>query len=169
VTLSLADRRTNFQIGTLNVQYVKPPFPRSFRGRFHIFFAHARQLHLTKYLLSGSAPKYDIYFVDQLSTCIPILRVFTKTRVLFYCHFPDKLLANGALVEGQLRAKLPLLKQLYRLPMDWLEETTTGDSDLVVDLHGVNLAVRAGGYDPGEFEVHCPCLQSAVPLCQCGS
>jgi hypothetical protein len=45
--------------------------------------------------------------------------------VVFYCHFPDKLLAAGAYVEGK-RPQTSFLKALYRLPMDILEEITTG-------------------------------------------
>lgn len=105
---------------------MKPPFPRSLGGKLHILFAHARQLHLTTCLLSESHSPYDVYFVDQLSTCIPFLRLLTKKRVVFYCHFPDKLLANGEFVEGQSgRWKSGVLKGLYRLPMDLLEEFTT--------------------------------------------
>lgn len=37
-------------------------------------------------------------------------------QVLFYCHFPDLLLASRT---GRLRA-------LYRAPLDWLEEASTG-------------------------------------------
>ncbi|KAF9480864.1 mannosyltransferase [Pholiota conissans] len=119
--------------GTLNVHYVVPPFPRSLGGKFHILFAHLRQLHLTFHLLFWVAPKYDVYFVDQLSTCIPFLRMFGNTRVVFYCHFPDKLLANGAFVEGNLVKKdVSFLKWLYRLPMDWLEEVTTRQADIIL-------------------------------------
>ena len=65
--------------------------------------------------------------MDQLSTCVPILRAFAHKPVLFYCHFPDKLLANGAFVEGNASVKnVSLLKRIYRYPMDWLEEVTTG-------------------------------------------
>jgi alpha-1,3/alpha-1,6-mannosyltransferase len=119
------------------VHYVVPPFPRSLGGKFHILFAHLRQLHLTLHLLFWGAPKYDIYFVDQLSTCIPFLRTFANTRVVFYCHFPDKLLAmagsrNGGFVEGHsVRKNLGFLKWLYRLPMDWLEEVTTSELQIV--------------------------------------
>ena len=91
-----------------------------------MLFAHARQLHLTNRLLSKSEPPYDVYFVDQLSTCIPFLRLLSKKRVVFYCHFPDKLLAGGEFVEGgSSRWKAGVLKGLYRLPMDLLEELTT--------------------------------------------
>ena len=119
-------RLTKITPGRLRVHYVVPPFPRSLGGKFHILFAHARQLHLTAHLLRPGAPTYDVYFVDQLSTCVPFLRAVGHTRVVFYCHFPDKLLANGAFVEGNLvKKRVGLLKWLYRLPMDWLEETTT--------------------------------------------
>ena len=54
--------------------------------------------------------------------------MFAGTRVVFYCHFPDKLLAGGAYVEGKIQRSGGLLKRLYRLPMDLLEEITTGES-----------------------------------------
>jgi alpha-1,3/alpha-1,6-mannosyltransferase len=55
-----------------------------------------------------------------------MLRALARKRVVFYCHFPDKLLANGAFTESNLNKKnVPLLKRIYRYPMDWLEEATT--------------------------------------------
>lgn len=112
--------------GTLKIHHIVPPFPRSLNGKLHILFAHARQLHLTSYLLRSKAPTYDVYFVDQLSTCIPFLRTLGRTRVVFYGHFPDKLLAYGAFVEGHdIKRQGSLLKRVYRYPMDWLEEMTT--------------------------------------------
>ena len=105
-----------------------PPFPRAIKGKLHILFSNLRQLHLCTYLLSPSAPKYDVYFVDQLSTCVPLLRAFSGTRVVFYVHFPDKLLADGAYVEGRTRRTGSLLKRMYRLPVDLLEEITTRES-----------------------------------------
>ncbi|CCM04521.1 uncharacterized protein FIBRA_06702 [Fibroporia radiculosa] len=118
--------------GTLRVHNVVPPFPRSLKGRFHILFSHARQLHLTAFLLRPRSPAYDVYFVDQLSTCIPFLRTFARTRVVFYCHFPDKLLADGAYVEGKVKRKGGILKRIYRFPMDWLEEVTTKQADIIL-------------------------------------
>ena len=113
--------------GTLHVHNITPPFPRSFRGKFHILFAHLRQLHLTAHLLRTNADTYDVFFVDQLSTCVPLLRAFAHRRVVFYCHFPDKLLAHGEFVGDAetVRSKGSILKRLYRIPMDWLEEKTT--------------------------------------------
>ena len=46
---------------------------------------------------------------------------------MFYVHFPDKLLADGEFTGvGVPRKKGGLLKSIYRIPMDWLEEQTTG-------------------------------------------
>lgn len=104
---------------------IRPPFPRNINGKFHILLAHLRQLHLTYHLLQTEASTYDVYFVDQLSTCIPALRLLARKRVVFYCHFPDKLLAHGEFVQGKMKMRGGLLKRAYRLPMDWLEEVTT--------------------------------------------
>ncbi|KAF8273228.1 hypothetical protein EI94DRAFT_1826265 [Lactarius quietus] len=118
--------------GTLTVHCIHPPFPPHFRGKFHILLAHIRQLHLTYHLLRSSMSNYDVYFVDQLSTCIPALRLLTHKRVVFYCHFPDKLLANGEFVEGNMTKRGGLLKRTYRVPMDWLEEITIRNADIIL-------------------------------------
>lgn len=144
-----------------------PPFPRSFKGKLHILLAHARQLHLTTHLLWPGAPKYDVYFVDQLSTCIPLLRALGHTRVLFYCHFPDKLLADGAYIEGRPgKAKAGLLKTVYRFPMDWLEETTTRASYYLSYFHIGRLtdyaSFRPSRCNPCELKVHRKGFQSSL-------
>ena len=41
--------------------------------------------------------------------------------MLFYCHFPDLLLASHK----------NWFQRLYRLPLDWVEEKTTGRADAV--------------------------------------
>lgn len=53
---------------------------------------------------------YDAVVVDQVSFALPFLRL-GGNRTIFYCHFPDKLLA------GQ-RTSLP--KKIYRLVIDGL-------------------------------------------------
>ncbi|KAF7972970.1 hypothetical protein HWV62_10643 [Athelia sp. TMB] len=118
--------------GTLRVHGITPPIPRAIKGKFHIVLAHARQLHLISHVLSQESA-YDVFFVDQLSTCIPFLRTLAKKRVVFYCHFPDKLLANASFTEVLASKRgLSLLRRLYRLPMDWLEEATTTQSDVIL-------------------------------------
>ena len=145
-----------FSTGTLRVHHVVPPFPRSLKGKFHILFAHLRQLHLTAHLLFPGAPTYDVYFVDQLSTCVPFLRLLGHTRVVFYCHFPDKLLANGAFVEGNLvKRKTNFLKWLYRQPMDWLEEVTTSKLlHFIYEVNGQSFFYRTGGRDSCQLKIY---------------
>lgn len=171
--------------GTLSVKHVVPPFPRAIAGMLHILFAHLRQLHLTRYLLRQDAPRYDVFFVDQLSTCVPLLRKFAGTRVVFYCHFPDQLLANGEFVEDPKRRKRgSVLKRLYRIPMDMLEEWTTGQADVILansnftarvfktqfpSIHkdtrvvhpGINLGAYDAPVDPSDLDI--AALQSDRP------
>ncbi|KAF2659187.1 glycosyltransferase family 4 protein [Lophiostoma macrostomum CBS 122681] len=114
--------------GTLDVRVrgntIVPP---TILGRFAILCAILRQLHLILQitLFSSELQKLtpDAFFVDQLSAGIPLLRVLqAKARIIFYCHFPDKLLAK----------KGGILKTLYRGPFDWLESWSTGCSDKIV-------------------------------------
>lgn len=101
--------------------------PSSIFGRLSILCAILRQLHLIIQIcvFSDEMRKLEptVFFVDQLSAGIPLLRYLSPaTRVLFYCHFPDKLLAT---IEG-------ILKSFYRIPFDWLESWSTGCSDGIV-------------------------------------
>jgi alpha-1,3/alpha-1,6-mannosyltransferase len=50
-----------------------------------------------------------------------------RQRILFYCHFPDQLLAQRN--EG---GALGLVKRLYRLPFDWFEGWSMSGSDRIV-------------------------------------
>ncbi|KAF2703594.1 glycosyltransferase family 4 protein [Pleomassaria siparia CBS 279.74] len=100
--------------------------PSTFLGRFAILCAILRQMHLIIAItLSGELTKLKpaSFFIDQLSAGIPLLRFFQpNVRIIFYCHFPDKLLAK----------KGGVLKTLYRGPFDWLESWSTGCSDTIV-------------------------------------
>ncbi|AET37946.1 GDP-Man:Man(1)GlcNAc(2)-PP-dolichol alpha-1,3-mannosyltransferase Ecym_2197 [Eremothecium cymbalariae DBVPG len=98
--------------------------PTNFMGKFFILFANLKQFILVLNLvMTGAVNKYDLFIVDQLPTCVPFLHFFGRyARTLFYCHFPDQLLAQ----------KVVLLKRLYRIPFDLLEQFTMAASDLVV-------------------------------------
>jgi alpha-1,3/alpha-1,6-mannosyltransferase len=67
-------------------------------------------------------PHPDLYFVDQISACVPLLRWFSNVKVVFYCHFPDQLLTE----------RISWLKSIYRYPIDWVEESTTGMADRIL-------------------------------------
>ena len=89
-------------------------------------------------------PSFDVILVDQVSAVIPVLKLKRSMKVIitgfcifqilmdvaatnmriswlfvqvvFYCHFPDLLLAKHT----------TLLRMIYRKPIDFLEERTTG-------------------------------------------
>lgn len=98
--------------------------PPNIFGRFSILCAISRQIHLSLELIrSGELKTYDCIFIDQLSASIPLYRLFAPDVViLFYCHFPDYLLATRA----------SFVKSLYRLPFDWIESWTTGQAHTIV-------------------------------------
>lgn len=83
-----------------------------------------RQIHLILTLINTKEGEpYDLFIVDQLSIGIPFIReYFPNARILFYGHFPDKLLADHS----------SLLKKAYRYPFDFLEQWSTGLSDVIV-------------------------------------
>ncbi|XP_067861130.1 alpha-1,3/1,6-mannosyltransferase ALG2 [Heptranchias perlo] len=117
--------------GGLRVVCVGDWLPRSLLGRCHALCAYVRMLFVAWYLIFLSGVEFEVVFCDQVSACIPLLKLCRRAkRVLFYCHFPDQLLTR----------RLTPLKRLYRLPLDWLEEYTTGLADLVV----VNSKFTAG-------------------------
>jgi len=66
--------------------------------------------------------KFDIVLVDQVSVTIPILKLFAAKKILFYCHFPDLLLAQ----------KSSLIRRVYRGPIDYVEQMTTGAADRIL-------------------------------------
>ena len=115
-------------LGTLDVR-VRGDWliPATILGRFKILCAILRQLHLLFAIsLNGElrhlAP--DVFFLDQLSSAIPILRWrLEDVRILFYCHFPDLLL-----VQGRQR----LSKRIWRLGFDWLEGWSMKGADRIV-------------------------------------
>ncbi|GFG36231.1 hypothetical protein Cfor_00872 [Coptotermes formosanus] len=115
--------------GTLPVTVVGDWLPRHIFGRFYALCAYVRMIYAAVYVVffSGLAP--DIVFCDQVSVCVPFLRI-GGFKVLFYCHFPDQLLTQPG----------SALKSFYRAPLNWLEETTTGLADRIL----VNSIFTAG-------------------------
>uniref|UniRef100_G3P2S3 Alpha-1,3/1,6-mannosyltransferase ALG2 n=1 Tax=Gasterosteus aculeatus TaxID=69293 RepID=G3P2S3_GASAC len=105
--------------------------PTSVFGYLHALCAYLRMIYVALYLVFLSGVEYDVVFCDQVSVCIPVLRLSRlRKKVLFYCHFPDQLLTQ----------RKSTLKKLYRAPIDWLEERTTGMADMIL----VNSQFTAG-------------------------
>ncbi len=113
--------------GTLDVRVRgNTVVPASVFSRFSILCAILRQVHLILQIhlsseLSGLRPTG--FFVDQLSAGLPLLQLLQpKAPVLFYCHFPDLLLAQG---------RSRWWKRLYRLPFDALEQWSMSFADAI--------------------------------------
>ncbi|XP_074370378.1 uncharacterized protein LOC141711670 isoform X2 [Apium graveolens] len=58
----------------------------------------------------------------MVSVVIPLMKLKRSTKVVFYCHFPDLLLAQHT----------TSLRRVYRKPIDFVEELTTGLADLIL-------------------------------------
>ncbi|XP_053570455.1 alpha-1,3/1,6-mannosyltransferase ALG2 [Bombina bombina] len=97
--------------------------PRSLLGRCQAVCAYVRMIYLALYVVFLSGEQFDVIFCDQVSICIPFLRLTRhRKKVLFYCHFPDQLLTH----------RKSIIKRIYRAPIDWLEEKTTGMADCIL-------------------------------------
>jgi alpha-1,3/alpha-1,6-mannosyltransferase len=120
-------------------------FPMSVRGKLTLVCSILRQLHLVLSLalsirLGHASP--DIFVIDQLGACMPLLRWLTNKRAVFYCHFPD-LLTSAVLQDPSPRS---LIRQMYRMPLDHLEGVTT--SAFPLSVAGRSLGHRRGRYAP---------------------
>jgi len=98
--------------GQLDVFVACSWFPRNLFGRFNALCAYIRFILLAIYVLvfRSTTNSYDLFICDQISACIPILKLSPKP-VLFYCHYPDHLLTK----------RESLLKKIYRWPIDTFE------------------------------------------------
>ncbi|GAV53281.1 hypothetical protein ZYGR_0AI05650 [Zygosaccharomyces rouxii] len=107
----------------LKVEVYGDELPTNFLNKFYIVFANLRQLYLVLQLyLTRKVGQHDLYITDQLSTCMPFLHIVSSAKLMFYCHFPDQLLAQ----------RTSLIKKLYRLPFDLFEQFTMSAADCVV-------------------------------------
>ncbi|EGC34322.1 hypothetical protein DICPUDRAFT_88372 [Dictyostelium purpureum] len=97
--------------GDLNVKVCGDYFPRHFLNRFMVICAIIRNL---------LAAIHIIFFSKKHLS--PLFKWFTKSKVLFYCHFPDKLLTS----------RNSTIKRLYRVPIDLFEEWTTSCADEIL-------------------------------------
>ena len=93
--------------------------PRSLLGRCQALCASVRMLYVTMYVML--VLQADVVIVDQVSTPLPLLRAGSFPTI-FYCHYPDLLLSTSR----------SLMKKIYRAPLDWLEEVTTGTANIVL-------------------------------------
>ncbi|CAN4098667.1 unnamed protein product [Withania somnifera] len=95
--------------------------PRHIFYRLHAVCAYLRCMFVALCLLF-MWPSFDIILADQVSVVIPLLKLNKSAKVVFYCHFPDLLLAQHTTT----------LRRIYRKPIDFIEEITTGMADLIL-------------------------------------
>ncbi|EGI62579.1 PREDICTED: alpha-1,3/1,6-mannosyltransferase ALG2 [Acromyrmex echinatior] len=100
--------------GTIPVTVVGNWLPRHILGRFYAFCAYIRMIYAASYIIF-SDHRPEVVFCDLVSICIFVLRLRIP-YVIFYCHYPDQLLSYPG----------GYFKQLYRMPLNYLEEITTG-------------------------------------------
>ncbi|BCR89951.1 GDP-Man:Man(1)GlcNAc(2)-PP-dolichol alpha-1,3-mannosyltransferase [Aspergillus chevalieri] len=170
--------------GTLDVRVRgNTIFPGSVAGRGHVLMAVLRQVHLTLSVLGELATagpmttttdeKVDeveeVFIIDQLAACVPILKLLGegfahatrgKQRILFYCHFPDQLLAR----RDERNTLLRLAKAIYRYPFDWFEGWAMSAADRVVANSRFTRGVVGDvfGKDTlGDVSVVYPCVDTA--------
>ena len=96
--------------------------PRTIFKGMAAFCATMRMIYAAICLSLFSGLKPDVIICDQVSNAIPVLRLFSSAKIIFYCHFPDQLLTQ----------RKTLLKRMYRKVMDSIEEFTTGLADLIL-------------------------------------
>lgn len=112
--------------GQLDVETVGDWLPRTILQKFTAVCAYIRMLYATLYttFFLSRNEQIDVIFIDAISVGIPILKWATGSpKILFYCHFPDLLMAPPA--DGALR-------ELYRRPLNAIEEYTTGRADVIL-------------------------------------
>lgn len=118
--------------------------PRKVFGKFTALCGIIRMIWLsvivilkTIFKVDKSVP--DLYILDGISACIPILR-WSNKPILFYCHFPDKLLCTDRKLEINIGISRSIIasiivvtfKRLYRFIIDSIEELSTGCADLIL-------------------------------------
>ncbi|KAM7286614.1 alpha-1,3/1,6-mannosyltransferase ALG2 [Ixodes scapularis] len=107
--------------GTLEVTTVCDWMPRSVLGHLYAVCSYLRMIFAAVYLVWFSDLRPDVVVCDQVSACVPVLK-WGGARVVFYCHFPDLMLAERS----------GLLRRIYRWPIDTLEQWSTGKADTVL-------------------------------------
>ncbi|XP_058221488.1 uncharacterized protein LOC131331509 isoform X2 [Rhododendron vialii] len=119
--LNIALIHPDLGIGTFQVTVYGAFLPRHIFYHLHAVCAYLRCIFVAVCVLF-MWPSFDVVLADQVSAVIPLMKLKKSTKVGFYCHFPDLLLAQHTTI----------LRQIYRKPIDFIEEVTTGMGDLIM-------------------------------------
>jgi alpha-1,3/alpha-1,6-mannosyltransferase len=108
--------------------------PSNWMGMGTAFFSSLRMLYLSYWTAKKFGSTTDCIVLDVLPTSIPFLKSWVRCGILFYCHFPDKLLTrdtvNGEISDESSRRRSSL-RLLYRHFMDSVEEYTMSYADIL--------------------------------------
>ncbi|KAK7365234.1 hypothetical protein VNO80_14132 [Phaseolus coccineus] len=107
--------------GTFPVTVYGSFLPRHVFYRLHALCAYLRCLFVA-FCVLFMWHSFDVVLADQVSVVIPIFKLKRSIKVVFYCHFPDLLLAQHS----------TFITRMYRKPIDYVEEMTTGMADLIL-------------------------------------
>jgi alpha-1,3/alpha-1,6-mannosyltransferase len=153
--------------GTLDVRVYGDFLPSHVGQRLRAPCAIARLAYLTG-AMALSGERCDVIFCDLVAHAIPLLKCFSRAKVLFYCHFPDQ----------RLMPRHHWLYRLYRAPIDRLEAMGTGMADQVLvnsrftaaifrqtfpHLHAMPLEVLYPGVDCTRY-ASCPADYGPTPV-----
>lgn len=118
-------------LGTLNVVVHGDFLPRTIFNKFYIFFAIIRAMYLA-FVVSIKYSGFDVIFCDQNAAYIPILRLFSRSKIFFYCHHPDYVQTpHNSLLKTLYNLSI-IITFSYRLPFDLFEEYCISMADKVV-------------------------------------
>jgi len=107
-------------------------------------------------MVMGMHTSFDVVFCDLVPQIIPIVRRIAQSKVIYYCHYPDRLLTPERVN----------WYRLYRAPIDRLEEWGLRAADLILvnsafteavfreafpRLCGLAVSVLYPGVDPTKF------------------
>ncbi|KAL7077218.1 hypothetical protein ACQ4LE_004117 [Meloidogyne hapla] len=106
-----------------DLEVVARKMPRTIFGKFYALCAYIR-ICIAAFYVCLYHRDTDLIFCDQISAPLLILRLFCSgASLLFYCHYPDKLLAIK---------RDTYLKKLYRLVIDNIEAWTICWADKIL-------------------------------------
>lgn len=113
-----------------NLRVVGSFIPNSIFGFARALCSTIRMFYLS-HMATLLYPKADVFVIDILPTPIPYLIFRGANSVIYYCHFPDKLLTTDIMTGMAIKKSTSILRAIYRLFFDLIEEWSLSFSDVI--------------------------------------
>mmetsp|Transcript_773 Transcript_773/g.2502 ORF Transcript_773/g.2502 Transcript_773/m.2502 type:complete len:426 (+) Transcript_773:109-1386(+) len=108
--------------GSIAVDTIGSWIPRTVGGRLKALLTAVQCMYIAMYLCTVLRNSFDVAICDIVSSPNAVFRLLGKP-VVFYCHFPDKLLARSLNTSTEnTEGAEPLPRRLYRSTIDCFEE-----------------------------------------------